>query len=81
MFNVEEVVILEMFDMTDEEKSGVHKLIDQILDNVSCKICLLSGEDEGKLRIENYGMTDQEDEIFMKYLGRILDGDAEKISS
>lgn len=67
-FDVNEVIILEMMELTPEEKVGARYIINQILDNVECKLCLLSLNDDGNLQVENYGLTDKEDELYMKYL-------------
>ena len=71
-FNPEEVIILEISELTSEERVGARYIINQLLDIVDCKMCVLS-YDQNKMVVENYGLTDKEDLIFMKYLQKRIE--------
>ena len=69
MFNVDDVIIIDAVEFSNEELVGVRKFIMKLLEAVDCPIAILYFV-ENQMKVETWGMSDAEDKIFMNWFSK-----------
>ena len=63
----EPVIFLKVFDMTEEEKSGALKIINQLVEQTDEKLCVAT--DEGDIvALDTYNMTIEESDTLLDFI-------------